>query len=378
MALIKCPDCGADVSDAAPVCPKCGRPIARQADEPDAPSAAPRSKAAARSSTRVTVTVSSFVLVCAGIFAAIWFVPALEIGEAMQARCQVNGTGDGSCQFTNTGWTPGSLCVVVNLVNKEGGADVSGPVCSGRVWPNDTADRHVSILLDSKCEALGGLLPVLSSDKCSMVIHNVGEDDIGSGSPSSAAAPASTSDSSPAPAASSSTTDNGSIPSTPSSDADAVTADAAAASAAADAAQAAQDASAAAQSATETPSSTAEPPSADSSPASSLEASTAASASPVLQALIAKTSGPSFDCSTATNVTAVAICGNVQLSQLDRQMAILYYSQSNFATDPAVRDQQRAWIRDRNSSCLADVACLRHKLNDRIGQLQQAGSPASN
>lgn len=28
MALIKCPDCGTDVSNAAPACPSCGRPIA--------------------------------------------------------------------------------------------------------------------------------------------------------------------------------------------------------------------------------------------------------------------------------------------------------------------------------------------------------------
>jgi len=26
MALVQCPDCGTDVSDAAPACPKCGRP----------------------------------------------------------------------------------------------------------------------------------------------------------------------------------------------------------------------------------------------------------------------------------------------------------------------------------------------------------------
>ena len=30
MALIKCPDCGSDVSDLAPTCPKCGRPLAVQ------------------------------------------------------------------------------------------------------------------------------------------------------------------------------------------------------------------------------------------------------------------------------------------------------------------------------------------------------------
>ena len=28
MALIKCPDCGKEVSDKAPACPNCGRPIA--------------------------------------------------------------------------------------------------------------------------------------------------------------------------------------------------------------------------------------------------------------------------------------------------------------------------------------------------------------
>ena len=28
MALVKCPDCGRDVSDKAPTCPNCGRPMA--------------------------------------------------------------------------------------------------------------------------------------------------------------------------------------------------------------------------------------------------------------------------------------------------------------------------------------------------------------
>jgi len=31
MALITCPDCQAQVSDAAPACPKCGRPMAAAA-----------------------------------------------------------------------------------------------------------------------------------------------------------------------------------------------------------------------------------------------------------------------------------------------------------------------------------------------------------
>ena len=30
MALVKCPDCGREVSEKAPACPHCGRPIASQ------------------------------------------------------------------------------------------------------------------------------------------------------------------------------------------------------------------------------------------------------------------------------------------------------------------------------------------------------------
>lgn len=47
MALIACPDCGNQVSDAAPTCPRCGRPIAVTATPPaaaPAPAAAPPKK----------------------------------------------------------------------------------------------------------------------------------------------------------------------------------------------------------------------------------------------------------------------------------------------------------------------------------------------
>lgn len=33
MALITCPDCGSDVSDAAPACPHCGHPVRAQVIE---------------------------------------------------------------------------------------------------------------------------------------------------------------------------------------------------------------------------------------------------------------------------------------------------------------------------------------------------------
>ena len=86
--------------------------------------------------------------------------------------------------------------------------------------------------------------------------------------------------------------------------------------------------------------------------------------------MIAKTAGPSFDCSKATSATAAAICGNADLSELDRQMAIDYYSHTNYATDETVRDAQRAWLHDRNQ-CGGDVICLQKEYAARIQQLQQ-------
>ncbi|WP_243049348.1 zinc-ribbon domain-containing protein [Dyella sp. RRB7] len=169
MALIKCPDCGTDVSDAAPACPKCGRPIAVT---PSSFKVAADREEKKRSSS-VSITLSSFAVLVIGLVLGVCFVPALQIGQHVEARCQVNGLGHGQCQFTNTGWTPGSQCVVVKLVNQTGGSANSGPLCSGRVWPNDTAQRDVSIAVGKTCEAPGSSW----SDVCSMDIVNVGESD---------------------------------------------------------------------------------------------------------------------------------------------------------------------------------------------------------
>ncbi|HEY0148663.1 MAG TPA: zinc ribbon domain-containing protein [Allosphingosinicella sp.] len=38
MALVKCEDCGRDVSDRAPTCPNCGAPVAATIEEKNAPS----------------------------------------------------------------------------------------------------------------------------------------------------------------------------------------------------------------------------------------------------------------------------------------------------------------------------------------------------
>jgi hypothetical protein len=84
MALINCPDCGTEVSDAAPACPKCGRPIALAAQPVHARDRSERS----RSPATFTITLSSFVLIVLGIAVAVWFVPALEIGQNLATNCQ--------------------------------------------------------------------------------------------------------------------------------------------------------------------------------------------------------------------------------------------------------------------------------------------------
>jgi hypothetical protein len=176
MALIKCPDCGAEVSDAAPACPRCGRP----ADPIVAPNGS-RQRTPQRERNRtgtVSITLSSFALLIIGFALAVCFVPALQIGQHVEARCQVNGLGSGTCQFTNTGWTPGSQCVAVRLVNKQGGAVSSGPLCSGRIWPNDTAQRDVAMVIGDNCSAPG----VMWNDACTMDIRNLTAGDDGESS----------------------------------------------------------------------------------------------------------------------------------------------------------------------------------------------------
>jgi hypothetical protein len=126
----------------------------------------------------VSITLSSFALLLIGFVLAVCFVPAFQIGQHVEARCQVNRLGSGTCQFTNTGWTPGSQCVAVRLVNKQGGAVSSGPLCSGRIWPNDTAQRDISIVVGDNCNAPGAMW----NDACRLDIRNLAAGDDGESS----------------------------------------------------------------------------------------------------------------------------------------------------------------------------------------------------
>jgi len=334
MALINCPDCGTEVSDAAPACPKCGRPIASV----PSPANVSGERTRGRSHATVTVTLSSFVLIVLAIAAAVWFVPSMEIGQNLEARCQVNGMGNGSCQFTNTGWTPGAQCVDVSLRNKQGGAAHSGAVCSGRVWPNDTVQKNVMIAIGNTCDnALG--VPDLS-DICTMDVNNADSDDAGAGPLS---------------------TEGAAQPST----------DAAGGGAKANiggAEAVAPSASSASVAATPIPAATSLAP----AQASNItEPTTATSAvDPAVQPPITDASGPSFDCSKVTDAAALTICSNDELSQLDRQMAALYFARAQSTDDTTARDEQRMWLHDRNQ-CGADAICLQKEYAARIQQLQQ-------
>ena len=84
----------------------------------------------------------------------------------------------------------------------------------------------------------------------------------------------------------------------------------------------------------------------------------------------ANTTGPSFDCSKVTDATDLTICSNTELSQLDQQMAALYFARAQSGADPTARNEQRVWLHDRNQ-CGADAICLQKEYAARIQQLQQ-------
>ena len=72
MALITCPDCQCDVSDLAPACPKCGRPIApaplRPAASPSQPTLAPKPN-----------LLPTLVNLCAAGLLLFFFLPWLQL-----------------------------------------------------------------------------------------------------------------------------------------------------------------------------------------------------------------------------------------------------------------------------------------------------------
>ena len=62
MALMKCPDCGRDVSDQAPTCPNCGRPIAAAQPGKQAPAPAKPVKKNSGCGTAIVLVVLAFIV----------------------------------------------------------------------------------------------------------------------------------------------------------------------------------------------------------------------------------------------------------------------------------------------------------------------------
>lgn len=76
MALIACPDCGTEVSDLAPACPRCGRPATARAERP-----APMSTAAEPVQSISVPRIIAGVLIALGA-AVLWFVLSVSTGRS--------------------------------------------------------------------------------------------------------------------------------------------------------------------------------------------------------------------------------------------------------------------------------------------------------
>lgn len=108
-------------------------------------------------STIVTIAVAAYLFVYSGI------------GSKIEAVCSLDQQGSGQCQFTNTGWTAGVACPNVGLLSKIDGKLVDTKVCSGIVWPNDTVQQPIRVVVPPHhCSSiLGDLIPT-----CDLVISD--------------------------------------------------------------------------------------------------------------------------------------------------------------------------------------------------------------
>jgi hypothetical protein len=121
MALVKCPDCGREVSDAAPSCPGCGRPVAA-APPP------PRRPFWKRPIGKPLLATLAVWIVGSYIFRSI-------NGPKLQVKCLPSGTAY-SCSAESVGGSPAKACWDVVVTCTKGEHRTHG--CSHAVPPGAT------------------------------------------------------------------------------------------------------------------------------------------------------------------------------------------------------------------------------------------------
>jgi uncharacterized protein len=85
--------------------------------------------------------------------------------------------------------------------------------------------------------------------------------------------------------------------------------------------------------------------------------------------------GASFDCNKAATEVEFAICGNAELSRMDSALGEIYRERA--AQDSTIRQDQIAWIRERNRRCGGSTACLKDALEARVAQLRGDATPVA-
>ena len=81
---------------------------------------------------------------------------------------------------------------------------------------------------------------------------------------------------------------------------------------------------------------------------------------------------PSFDCAKAGTKVEKAICSNEELANLDKSLSDAYISLKKNLTATevkALKDSQRMWMKQRDTSCGSDVPCLRETYSSRLSEL---------
>lgn len=86
--------------------------------------------------------------------------------------------------------------------------------------------------------------------------------------------------------------------------------------------------------------------------------------------------GPSFDCDDATTADEIAICGDAQLSQLDRLAALAYEEARRAGGKSAARAAAREGLAAR-SECGSDSDCIMAAQVDLIRRFQDLGASVS-